>query len=70
MKQMQVNGMNCGGCVKSVTRILAKQLEVDEEQIDVSLDDKRALVPDGLDASVYEEAAKKLSEQGFPTTLA
>ena len=64
--ELKVNGMNCGGCVNSVTRILSKNLELDESTVDVDLESGRATIP-SVDDAKLEVALEKLAKAGFPT---
>lgn len=67
---LKVEGMSCGGCVNSVRRILAKNLNVAEESVDVDLDDGRATIPDDLDGAAVDTALGKLEKAGFPSARA
>lgn len=40
--ELHVEGMTCGGCVRSVQRVIAKQTGLDAEQVNVELDSKSA----------------------------
>ncbi|WP_293762432.1 heavy metal-associated domain-containing protein [uncultured Aquitalea sp.] len=60
---MKIDGMTCGGCVKSVTGILSTMAGV--ESADVSLEQKQAVVR--FDAAVVsaEELAAAVEDAGF-----
>lgn len=64
--ELKVENMTCGGCVSSVRRILGKQLEVDESEVQVDLASGRAMVPDAS-AERLPIALEKLEKAGFPT---
>ena len=66
---IEVSGMSCGGCVSSVRRILTRELGEDENAIEVSLDDGRATVPEGIDRDRLEAAVQRLADAGFTATL-
>lgn len=66
--EIKVENMTCGGCVSSVRRILSKQLEVDEAQLDVDLERGRATIP-ATDHDKLELALGKLGKAGFPASL-
>ncbi len=76
MKQtkLYVSGMSCNGCVNSVRTILSKNLGVDKDEIDVSLDNGTAVIStdEPLDAKSEQlaEALYALKEQGFPAQKA
>ncbi|MEZ4460161.1 MAG: heavy-metal-associated domain-containing protein [bacterium] len=40
--KLKVEGMTCQGCVKSVTKVIAKQTQADEATVSVSLETKIA----------------------------
>lgn len=56
-----VSNMKCGGCVESV--IKAINALPDTEAVEVSLEDKKAIVNSDQPASVIAEA---ISDAGFP----
>ena len=68
--ELQVEGMSCGGCVSSVKRILARQLGLEPDDVEVDLDGRRARIPDDSDAAKLDEAFTKLEKAGFPTRRA
>lgn len=62
---LNVQGMSCQGCVRSVTAIISKTLELDREQVEVSLEQAQASFPNtGADLAPLLE---KLTAQGFPS---
>ena len=63
--RFQIEGMSCGGCVKSVQRILVKQTGLTEAQVHVSLEDSSATVDAELTETTVETAAKALQKAGF-----
>lgn len=67
--ELKVENMTCGGCVSSVRRILAKQLEVEESAVDVELQTGRATIP-STDPERLQTALEKLARAGFPASAA
>jgi len=68
--ELKVEGMSCGGCVSSVKRILTKQLEVPEDEVEVELAEGRAVVPDSVSDDKLAVALERLTAAGFPSTRA
>lgn len=62
--ELKVENMTCGGCVNSVRRILAKQLQVPEDAVTVDLTAGSAKVPD-VATELLDNALAKLSNAGF-----
>ena len=67
MIELKVEGMSCGGCVRSVRAILAKTLGVAKDAVEVDLEAAKATVPD-VDESALSVAIDKLAGQGFAAT--
>lgn len=67
--ELKIDNMTCGGCVSSVRRILAKQLELEETAVDVQLATGRATIPP-TDPERLEVALQKLARAGFPASAA
>lgn len=65
--ELKVDGMSCGGCVNSVKRILTKELEISEDQVDVQLTEGKASVPDSVPQEKLSEALQRLAAAGFPS---
>ena len=65
--ELKIENMTCGGCVASVRRILMKQLDVGEDEIQVELEAGRATVP-AVDADRLAVALEKLENAGFPAS--
>ncbi|MES2536248.1 MAG: heavy-metal-associated domain-containing protein [Pseudomonadota bacterium] len=65
MYQLQVEGMSCGGCVKSVTRCV--QAIDPGAKVDVDLNSKTVRIDSGAGLDVLRAA---LSEAGYPVTAA
>ncbi|QED26368.1 heavy-metal-associated domain-containing protein [Microvenator marinus] len=40
--ELHVDGMTCGGCVRSVQRVIAKQTGIEAEKVTVDLESKSA----------------------------
>lgn len=62
---LNVNGMSCQGCVRSVTAIISKDLGIEREQVHVDLEQKRASFPDT--GAALEPLLERLEAQGFPS---
>lgn len=60
--KLTVEGMTCQGCVKSVTRVIARQTDKPEDQIHVSLEQKSAEFDGDADSAKLIEA---LAKAGF-----
>ncbi len=69
MGVLEVSGMTCQGCVRSVTAILARALEVEKESVEVNLDEGVARFPES-GAERVAIAIEKLGRQGFVATPA
>jgi copper chaperone len=67
--KLQVEGMTCQGCVRSVTKVIARQTELDEAQISVSLDQKSAEFAD-VTPEKTQAVVDALAKAGFPAQLA
>lgn len=63
MTTLQVDGMSCGGCVKSVTKIISRAAEIDAGEVEVDLDSAQADFPD---TDQLELVLEKLEAAGFP----
>ena len=59
MTKLKIEGMTCNHCVKSVTEALAKVPGVDKV-VDVSLDQKEAVVNGSADAAALVSAVADL----------
>jgi copper chaperone CopZ len=68
MTQLDVTGMSCGGCVKSVTKIIARATESESETVKVDLESARAEFPDTDDATL-NAVLQKLDAAGFSSTV-
>ena len=66
--KLKVEGMTCQGCVKSVTRVIAKQTETEESKVAVSLETKIAEFPANADQIAPIVAA--LAKAGFEASPA
>ena len=65
--QLKVTGMHCGGCVKSVTRVLSELAGV--QKVDVSLEQESAqvtFVPQQVQPAALIEA---IEDAGFDASL-
>lgn len=62
---LNVSNMKCGGCVASVEKALATLEGV--ESVEVSLDDKTALISATTDPAVL---AKAVTDAGYPAEVA
>ncbi|BBO21527.1 MAG: hypothetical protein AMXMBFR31_15450 [Candidatus Desulfobacillus denitrificans] len=60
---IKIEGMSCGGCVKSVTGVLCALPGV--AKADVSLEEKRALVEYEAGRVTREEMMRAILEAGF-----
>lgn len=65
--ELKVEGMTCGGCVGSVRRILARQLDLEQDDVTVDLEGGKAIVPDDTNREKLSAAYEKLANAGFPT---
>lgn len=65
--ELHVNGMTCGGCVRTVQTIIRKSLDIEASEVHVDLDSARATFPVPEDASL-ELLLEKLANRGFPST--
>lgn len=63
--KFQVSGMSCGGCVKSVKKIAAKTLELDAEDVQVSLEPGSLEVSEVLSEDQTVKLRESLSRAGF-----
>ncbi len=65
-----VSGMSCGGCVNSVQTIISKKLDIDKDDIEVSLDNGTAIIatdePVDTDSETFHATLYELKKQGFP----
>lgn len=68
--ELNVSGMSCQGCVRSVKAILGKSLGIERDGIDVALEEGKARFDFGGEAEVLETAIARLSEQGFESQKA
>lgn len=64
---LHVNGMTCGGCVRTVQTIIHKALDVDAVEVHVDLDEAQATFP-FPDESKLALLLEKLATRGFPST--
>lgn len=65
--ELKVSGMTCQGCVRSVTAIVAKTLEVERGEVEVELEAGVARFPEAT-AETLEVLIEKLGKQGFEAT--
>ncbi len=63
--KFQVSGMSCGGCVKSVKKITAKTLDMDAEEVQVSLEAESLEVSNELSEAQINTLKESLSRAGF-----
>ena len=68
--ELDVTGMSCQGCVRSVKAILGKSLGIDRDKVDVDLESGEASFEYDGDASSLEQALSRLEEQGFASQRA
>ncbi len=61
--------MSCGGCVKSVTKIIARAASLETESVEVELESGRATFPDSAGVDVGS-LLEKLEAAGFPAQVA
>ncbi|QDG51514.1 heavy-metal-associated domain-containing protein [Persicimonas caeni] len=72
MKELKilVSGMSCGGCANSVRTIISKNLGLDKDDIDVSVDNGTAIIatdePVDTDSDTFHATLYELKKQGFP----
>lgn len=66
--ELNVEGMSCGGCVKSVAKIISKHTELDPESIRVDLAAKKAEF-DPIANFETEELIVALGKAGFRATI-
>ncbi|AOZ51920.1 heavy-metal-associated domain-containing protein [Chromobacterium vaccinii] len=64
---LNIDGMTCGGCVKSVTGLLSGMAGVSDAQ--VSLEDKQARVAYDAATVSPEELAAAVADAGFDVTF-
>lgn len=62
---LQVTGMSCQGCVRSVSAIISKELGIERDQVSVDLEQKRASFPHT--GAALEPLLERLKAQGFPS---
>ena len=65
--ELQVKGMSCGGCVKSVTKIISKHTELEPTQILVNLETGLAQFESGAQFKP-DELLAALGKAGFEAT--
>ena len=63
--ELMIEGMSCGGCVKSVTRIILKNSELAETDVTVSLEKKSATFVSALDDATILKLKNALDAAGF-----
>ncbi len=68
--ELDVTGMSCQGCVRSVKAILGKSLGLDREQVEVDLESGKARFEYEGDGASLEQALARLEEQGFASQRA
>jgi copper chaperone CopZ len=66
--ELKVSGMSCGGCVKSVARIIAKHANLQPEDVQVDLESGKALF-DVSSSQDTTELLEKLRVAGFESTV-
>ncbi|AXE32700.1 hypothetical protein DK842_13840 [Chromobacterium phragmitis] len=64
---LNIDGMTCGGCVKSVTGLLSGMAGVSDAQ--VSLEDKQARVAYDAEVVSPQELAAAVADAGFDVTF-
>ena len=65
---LHVEGMTCGGCVRSVRTMISKTLSLDAEAVEVDLEGKHAAF-DVADDTDLAPLLAKLEKRGFPSKL-
>lgn len=65
---LHVEGMTCGGCVRSVRTMISKALSLDAEAVDVNLESKQASF-DAADDTDLAPVLEKLEKRGFPSQI-
>lgn len=63
--ELEVEGMSCQGCVRSVRAILSKSLQIEREAVEVDLEAGAARFPFAGEAGAIDEAIAHLGKQGF-----
>jgi copper chaperone CopZ len=66
--KLNVEGMTCQGCVRSVGRVIARQTELPESDVVVSLDAKTAEFAD-IATEQVAKVLEALGKAGFPATV-
>lgn len=66
--ELKVSGMSCGGCVKSVARIISKHANLQPEDVKVELESGRASFV-ATSAENTAELLEKLRAAGFESTV-
>lgn len=66
MVQIEVEGMSCGGCVNSVSKIIHRTGGFAPEEIQVDLDSRLAEFPE-TDGEKLSEILARLTDAGFPS---
>lgn len=67
--RLQVRGMTCNGCVRSVTTIISSVLGVDKDAVQVDLSRGVAEFAKPQDAARIAELIERLGRQGFEASL-
>lgn len=65
--KLNVQGMTCGGCVRTVQTIIRKALDIDAADVKVELDSARATFPAPENVALLS-LLEKLDARGFPST--
>lgn len=67
--KLNVDGMTCQGCVRSVGRVITRQTEQAEGDVNVSLEGKTAEFKD-VSTDQLAQIIEALTKAGFPAKLA
>jgi copper chaperone len=62
LQSISVDNLKCGGCANTITKSLEKIVGIKNVNVDVD----KGLVNFDADASLYDDAAKKLDDLGYP----
>lgn len=68
MTRLNVTGMSCGGCVKSVAKIITRTTSAEPDDVKVELEPQSAEFPD-VDSETLTALLEKLEAAGFPSNV-